>query len=197
MVAAKVRRSVFAERLARKYFFSPEVLCSPISQASSPGRCCWPLSLIRWGGPSAIRTRTAAKRAFNRPLVPFRQLTFCHLALASMSSAAVIGNVPLAGTTSTGDRPDQFNPDRINLLVTRDTDGPGQAACREPLTERRAETVSSICQHTAETHAGCDHAVDLRQRDRWLGPRGAVLGWHARTLQTRWVARPTLGNEET
>src|SRR3974390_2963620 len=52
-----------------------------------------------------------------------------------------IGNVPLAGTTSTGDRPDQFNSHRINLLVTRDTDGPDQAACREPLTERRAEAV--------------------------------------------------------
>jgi hypothetical protein len=24
------------------YFFSPEARCSPISQASSPGRCCWP-----------------------------------------------------------------------------------------------------------------------------------------------------------
>src|SRR5262249_27595442 len=31
----------------------------PTSQASSPGRCCWPLSLIRCGGPSATRTRTA------------------------------------------------------------------------------------------------------------------------------------------
>src|SRR5215813_12669049 len=27
-----------------------------MSQASSPGRCCWPLSLIRCGGPSATRT---------------------------------------------------------------------------------------------------------------------------------------------
>ena len=57
-----------------------------------------------------------------------------------------IRNVPLAGTAPTGDRPDQFNPDRIHLKVTRDTDGPGQAACREPLTERRAEAVSGICQ---------------------------------------------------
>src|SRR6266404_4371400 len=45
-----------------------------------------------------------------------------------------IRNVPLAGTAPTGNRPDQFNPDRINLQVTRDTDGPGQAACRELLT---------------------------------------------------------------
>src|SRR6476659_6499434 len=82
MVAAKVRRSVFAERLARKYFFSPELRCSPISQASSPGRCCWPLSLIRCGGPSAVRTRTAAKRALSLPFVPVRQLTVCHLAPA-------------------------------------------------------------------------------------------------------------------
>lgn len=60
-----------------------------MSQASSPGRCCWPMSLIRCGDRSAVRTRTAAKRASSRPLVPLRQLTFCHLALASMSSAAV------------------------------------------------------------------------------------------------------------
>jgi hypothetical protein len=38
--------------------------------ASSPGRCCWPLSLIRCGGPSAIRTRTAAKRRFQSALGP-------------------------------------------------------------------------------------------------------------------------------
>ena len=43
-----------------------------ISQASSPGRCCWPLSLIRCGGPSAVRTRTAAKRALSLPFVPVR-----------------------------------------------------------------------------------------------------------------------------
>jgi hypothetical protein len=47
--------------------------------------------------------------------------------------------MPLAGTAATSNRPDQFNPDRIHLQVTRDPDGPGQAACREPLTERRAE----------------------------------------------------------
>src|SRR6478735_2942390 len=91
-----------------------------------------------------------------------------------------IGNVPLAGTTSTGDRPDQFNPDRINLLVTRDTDGPGQAACREPLTERRAETVSSICQHTAETPARFKRAgllVQLSGTKR----RNATTGERART----------------
>src|SRR5712671_5488373 len=86
-----------------------------------------------------------------------------------------IRNVPLAGTAPTGDRPDQFNPDRINLQVTRDTDGPGQAACRELLTERRAEAVTGIRQHTAEAHTGCHHAIDLRQGDLWLGPRCAVL----------------------
>src|ERR1700752_5041775 len=86
-----------------------------------------------------------------------------------------IGNVPLAGTTSTGERPDQFNLHRINLLVTRDTNGPGQAACREPLTERRAEAVTGIREHTAKAHTGCHHAIDLRQGDHGLGPRCAVL----------------------
>jgi hypothetical protein len=73
-----------------------------------------------------------------------------------------IGNVPLAGTAPTGNRPDQLNPDRVNLQVTRDTDGPRQAACRKPLAERRAEAVTGIRQHTAEAHTGGHHAIDLR-----------------------------------
>ena len=36
-----------------------------------------------------MRTRIAANRAFSRPLVPLRQLTVFHLALASISSAAI------------------------------------------------------------------------------------------------------------
>ena len=47
------------------------------------------LILIRCGGPSAVRMRTAAKQAFSLPFVPVRQLTICHLASASMSSAAI------------------------------------------------------------------------------------------------------------
>jgi DNA-binding response OmpR family regulator len=49
-----------------------------------------PRELQVFVGPSAVRTRTAAKRASSRPLVPFRQLIFCHLALASMSSASTV-----------------------------------------------------------------------------------------------------------
>src|SRR6188472_1948947 len=66
-------------------FLSPELRCSPISQA----QMLLALSLIRCGGPSAVRTRTAAKRALSLPFVPVRQLTVCHLAPASMSSAGI------------------------------------------------------------------------------------------------------------
>ena len=59
-----------------------------VSPASSPRRCCWALSLIRCGGPSASVTRIAAKRALSFP-VPVRQLMFRHVASASMSSAAI------------------------------------------------------------------------------------------------------------
>jgi hypothetical protein len=27
-------------QVGEKYFFSPDILCSPMSQACSPGRCC-------------------------------------------------------------------------------------------------------------------------------------------------------------
>jgi hypothetical protein len=46
--------------------------------------------------------------------------------------------------------PDQLDPDRVHLEVTRDTNGPGKSACREPLSKRRAEAVSGIRQHTAK-----------------------------------------------
>jgi len=75
-------------QVAEVYCRSPDARCSPMSQASSPGRCCWPLSPIRCGGPSAVRTRTAAKRTSSLPFVPVRQAMLRHLAPASMSSAA-------------------------------------------------------------------------------------------------------------
>ena len=61
--------------------------------ADEPSLVAWQmlltLSLIRCGGPSATRTRTAAKRALSFPFVPVRQLMVCHWALASMSSAGI------------------------------------------------------------------------------------------------------------
>ncbi len=108
-----------------------------------------------------------------------------------------IRNVPLAGTTPSSNRPDQFYPDRIHLEVTRDANGPGKAACRKPLTEWRAEAVTGIRQYTAEANSGCYHAIDLSQRDLWLGPRCAILDGNTGALQTRRIARPALRKEET
>jgi hypothetical protein len=65
-----------------KYLRSPFERCSPMTQTSSPGRCWAPMSRMRWGGPSATRTRLAAKRADRRPFVPLRQLIFCHRAVS-------------------------------------------------------------------------------------------------------------------
>ena len=157
------------------------------------------MSLIRCGGPSAVRTRTAAKRAFSLPLVPNRQLTFFHLASASMSSDGIDNRSGIcrSGAPPTSYRKDQLHPRRIYFLTPQDTDCPNQPARRETLTEWRAETVSGICQHTAEANTGCDHAINLGQRDLWLGSRYAMLDWNTGTLHPRRIARPTLGNKET
>ncbi len=48
-------------------------------------------------------------------------------------------------------RLDQLCPGRINLQVTRNANGPCQAACREPLMEWRAEAVAGIRQHAADS----------------------------------------------
>ena len=108
-----------------------------------------------------------------------------------------IRNVPLARAPPIGNRPDQLYPDRIHLKVTRDTNSPSNATCREPLTERRPEAVTRIRQYTAEANPGSDHPIDLSQRDLWLGPCCAMLDWNTSTLQTRRIARPALGKEET
>jgi hypothetical protein len=147
-----------------------------------------------WTGCSAIRTRTAAKRAFNRPLVPLRQLTLCHLESASISSARRgRWNGPLAGTPAHRDRPDQLDADRVDLQVTRDANGPGQPACREPLSKRRTEAVACIRQHTTEAHAGCHRAINLRQSDLWLGSWRSIFDRYAGALQPCGIARPALG----
>jgi hypothetical protein len=47
-----------------------------------------PEELMRCGAPSAMRTRTTAKRATRRPFVPRRQLSWRHLAPSSLVWAA-------------------------------------------------------------------------------------------------------------
>ena len=67
--------------------------------ASSPGRCCWPLSLIRCRGPYCYAHTDGGKTSLELSFQPVRQLMFCHVASASMSSAAIdrCQNVPLRG----------------------------------------------------------------------------------------------------
>ena len=108
-----------------------------------------------------------------------------------------IRNMSLTGAPPTSYRKDQLHPRWIYFLTPQDTDCPNQPARRETLTEWRAETVSGICQHTAEANTGCDHAINLGQRDLWLGSRYAMLDWNTGTLHPRRIARPTLGNKET
>ena len=87
------------------------------------------LDPLRWSisGPHANRGEASFQPALG-PVSPTHILPLGIVQHVFGRSRQYIGNVPLAGTTSTGDRPDQFNLHRINLLVTRDTDGPDQAA---------------------------------------------------------------------
>src|ERR1700754_1108334 len=46
-----------------------------------------------------------------------------------------IRNVPLAGATSTGHRPDQIDADRVHLEMTWNAHRPGKSEAREPLSK--------------------------------------------------------------
>src|SRR5664279_4171510 len=69
------------------YFCSPLDRRSPRIHTSSPGIRSTPLSNTRCFGPSAMRTRRAAKRHVSGPFVPQRQLIFCHFTPTSIVSA--------------------------------------------------------------------------------------------------------------
>ena len=80
--------------------------------------------------------------------------------------------------------------------MTWDANGPSQATRREPLPERRAQSVPGICEHTAEVNSGCNHTVDLSERDLRLRSLSPMFGWNANPLQTGPIARPAFGKEE-
>jgi hypothetical protein len=56
------------------------------------------------------------------------------------------------GSAASSNWPDQLHAHRIPLDVTRGANRPGKTASREPLAERRAQPVTGIRRHTAETH---------------------------------------------
>ena len=68
-----------------------------------------------------------------------------------------------------GNWPNELYPNRVHLEVTRDANRPGKLAGRQPLTERRTETVTGIRQHTAEAHA-----------DRYQARVCRLMGWSGR-----------------
>src|SRR5881396_2757563 len=61
--------------------------------------------------------------------------------------------MPPSRAAPLGNGPDELHADRVYLEVTRDADGPGKLASREPLAKRRAQPVTGVRQHTAVTRA--------------------------------------------
>src|SRR5437016_6352772 len=121
-----------------------------------------------------------------------------HLALASMSSAAIDR---MSGMYRFWGRPRPamgqiIHIGRVYLEVPRNTDRPSKLASREPLAERRAQPTPGIRQHAAETYTSRDRPIDLRQSDLRLGPRRSIVGRYTRSLQPSLIARPTLGKKQ-
>jgi len=64
------------------------------------------------------------------------------------------------------------------------------------LTKRRAQPVTGIRQRTADAQVGCDHAINLGERDLRLGACRSTFERNVRPLKPRLIARPTLGKKE-
>src|SRR5262245_54175528 len=82
-----------------------------------------------------------------------------------------VRNRALTRTAALGNRPNQVHADRVHLEMARDANGPGQTARREPLPEWRAQSVPGISERTAEMDTGCNHTVDLSERNLRLRSR--------------------------
>src|SRR6476620_7864787 len=104
-----------------------------------------------------------------------------------------IRHVPFTWPASNfGNWPNELYPNRVHLEVTRDANRPGKLAGRQPLTERRTETVTGIRQSTAEAHADRYQAINLRQCDLGLCPCSAIFGRNTSSLQPPPIVDPTV-----
>src|SRR6516165_2167695 len=107
-----------------------------------------------------------------------------------------VRNVPLTGTTALCNWPDHPHIGRVHLEVPRNTDRPSKFASCEPLTERRAQPITGIRQHAAKAHTGRDGTIDLRQSHFRFRSCRSTFGRNTRSLQSRPLARPTLGKKQ-
>ena len=73
-----------------------------------------------------------------------------------------VRNVPLPRTAAPGNRPDHLHIGRIRFEVTRNAHRPSQFASRKPLAERRAQSVTGICQDAAKAYPSRNGAIDLQ-----------------------------------
>ena len=83
--------------------------------------------------------------------------------------------MPLPWTTASSHGKDHLQVGRIDLLLERDADRPGQPALAESLPEGRAQAVSGIGEHAAKAHACGADPVDLAKRDLGRSRRAGSL----------------------
>lgn len=107
-----------------------------------------------------------------------------------------IGNMPLAGTTTTGDWEDHRHFGRIDFLLEWYADRLGEAPLAQTLPERGGEAIAGIGKHAADANARGANTVDLGQIDLRLGAVGAMLIGHAGTFEPGEIARPALGQKQ-
>jgi len=164
----------------------------------APSRCCWPLSLIRCGGPSATRTRTAAKRALSFPFVPVRQLIVCHFTWASMSSAGIDR---MSGTCRWRGRPRLATGQiiRTSAGYTLRWRGirPSRSVCElwDPDGTERSTHNRHPLRRSQSAHWPRWHDRSPPEPTRLRSCR-SIFGRDTRSIQPGPIARPTLGKKQ-
>jgi hypothetical protein len=98
---------------------------------------------MRCVGPSATRTRIAAKRAVRRPFVPRRQVTVRHASEHALRrDRLVVRDMPLSRATADGNREDQRHIGGMDFLMAWNADSPLQTALTECVPEWCAQAIA-------------------------------------------------------
>ncbi len=159
---------------------SPKERHSPTSQTSAPGR--W--RLLPKTGPSATRTRSAEKRADNRPLVlqAPRHAPPGTFVKYGFDGAWVLVRDERARATGLRHEGDVGG---VDLLRAQDADGPAQAAFVQGVAEGGAAAIAGVGQHHTQADTRLPQAVEFDQRDLTVGARRESQLVHARVGAVR------------
>src|SRR6516164_11684535 len=101
-----------------------------------------------------------------------------------------------ARSAASGDRKDELDVARIDLLMTRNADRPRQRSPAQRPAELCAHAVAGVGEDRAKTNASADQPIEFGERDLRLRPRRTMIRGNAGALKPNAIVDPYLRQEQ-